>query len=598
MAALCYSVGFGQPGSHLLDIALAIAEPDPAGQALRLPAWIPGSYKIRDYARHVQEFAAETADGRPLAVSRSDKSTWQVAPHAGPLRVRYRVYARDLSVRGAHADRTHVYFNGACVFVEAVGQGERAAAVELTAAALALRPEWQCATAMRAADVDARGFGRYEADDYDDLLDHPVEIGVLEQIGFQAAGVPHRIALNGARHVDLERLAGDVGRICEEQHRLLGTPAGFDRYVFLGSVVDKGYGGLEHRYSSSLSLTRSALPVAGDETHGDDYRRVLGLFSHEYFHLWNVRRMKPAAFTPLDLRAEAYTGLLWVFEGITSYYDDLTMVRSGVIDEAAYLALLGEQITRVLRVPGRRLQSLHDSSFEAWTKLYQAGDNAANSMVSYYTKGALVALALDLTLRLDARRCTLDAVMREAWRRYGDSGNGMPERGIETLAAELSGLDLTDFFERYVHGTDDPPLEELLGRVGIALHLRAQTDANDAGGKPADDARPGPWLGLRFSDAAPARIATVLSDGPAMAAGLAPGDELVAVDGLRADRERLGAVLRGVEAGATLGVEFFRRDVLLHTEITPAERPLDTCYLTLAGDSDERACWLAPAGPA
>ncbi|MEO0998172.1 MAG: peptidase M61, partial [Pseudomonadota bacterium] len=548
MAALRYSVGFGQPGTRLLDIALDIAAPDPAGQALRLPAWIPGSYKIRDYARHVQEFAAETADGRPLAVTRTDKSTWQVEAHAGAIRVHYRVYAWDLSVRGAHADRTHVYFNGACVFVEAVGQGGGAVQVELAAAALALQPQWHCATAMRAADVDARGFGRYEADDYDDLIDHPVEIGALGQIDFQVAGIPHRIALNGARHVDLERLAGDVGRICDEQHRLLGAPAGFDRYLFLGSVVDKGYGGLEHRFSSSLSLTRSALPVAGDETLSDDYRRVLGLFSHEYFHLWNVRRMKPAAFTPFDLTAEAYTGLLWVFEGITSYYDDLTMVRSGAIDEAAYLELLGEQITRVLRVPGRRLQSLHDSSFEAWTKLYQAGDNAPNSIISYYTKGALVALALDLTLRLDAERCTLDAVMREAWRRYGDSGDGMPERGIETLAAELSGLELIGFFERYVHGTEDPPLRELLGRVGIELHLRAQTDAKDAGGKPADGARPGPWLGLRFSEAAPARIATVASNGPAMAAGLAPGDELAAIHGQLIANP--GAVKHGAEAVA------------------------------------------------
>jgi predicted metalloprotease with PDZ domain len=310
--------------------------------------------------------------------------------------------------------------------------------------------------------------------------------------------------------------------------------------------------------------------------------------------------MKPARFTPYRLEDEVHTGLLWVFEGITSYYDDLFLARSGLVTPESYFELLGKGITRVLRTPGRFRQDIEASSYDAWTKLYKQDANAPNSMISYYAKGALVALALDLTIRkgTDGKH-SLDDVMRECWARYGETGEGMPERGLESVARAVSGLDLEDFFERFVRGTVDPPLQSLLRYVGIALRLRPSGGSADTGGKSAkDDATPPPWLGARLSDSpGSSKFAAVYSSGPAELAGIAPGDEAVALDGLRLSAGNLDRRLRDHHPGDTVSITIFRDDVLLRRRITLGEPPEDTCYLDIDDAADdkaatERADWL------
>ncbi len=600
VAPVRYTIVPTDPAAHLYEVTVEVEDPDPAGQVFSLPAWIPGSYMIRDYARHVVAIEASAA-GRPVALEKVDKSTWRAAPCHGPITVTTLIYAWDLSVRGAHLDTTHAYFNGPCVFLAVEGREQAPVRLEVLPPNGEVRGEWRLATSMRRVSGDDWHFGTFEAADYDELIDHPFEIGELRIGEFSVAGIPHAIAVRGARRLDMDRLCRDIERVCSEHHRLLGAPDDLDRYLFLLYCVGDGYGGLEHRWSSSLVGKRTDLPLPGEEGVSEGYRRFLGLVSHEYFHLWNVKRMKPAVFTPYDLAAESHTGLLWVFEGITSYYDDLALVRSGLIEPASYLELLGQTITKVWRTPGRRRQSVEESSFDAWTKLYKQDENGPNSIVSYYTKGSLVALALDLTLRAGTGGCNLDVVMRECWRRYGETGVGMPERGLESVAAELSGLDLAPFFERYVRGTDDPPLADLLAAVGVDFHLRRPTGTGDQGGKPAPGAQSRlPWLGGRLTaDGDRPRLAVVLADGPLARAGVAAGDELVALDGLRLTTASLPVLLKTYAAGDTAELAVFRQDELLSFAVTLAEAPADTCYLTLDEDADDdvlarRRAWLGP----
>src|SRR5262249_4853932 len=386
-----YTVIPGQAEAHLCHVGRTVSAPDPSGQELALPAWIPGSYMIREFARNIVSIRAESR-GKPVAIEKKDKHTWRVEACAGPLTVSCEVYARDLSVRGAYLDTRHAFFNGACLFLRPMGLEDRACELEIIRPRGARYRNWVVATAMTRAGAKPRGFGAYAAADYDELIDHPVAMGELALARFGACGVRHEIAIAGRHRADLPRRARDLKRVCEQHIRFFGEPAPMKRYLFLVNALGEGYGGLEHRASTALVCSRDDLPLRGESTVSERYRTFLGLASHEYFHTWNVKRIKPAAFTPYDLDREAYTSLLWAFEGITSYYDDLALVRSGLIGRKDYLELLGRTITSTLRTPGRARQTLADASFDAWIKYYRPDEKSPNATVSYYAKGSLVAL--------------------------------------------------------------------------------------------------------------------------------------------------------------------------------------------------------------
>ena len=598
-AAHRYRIQPQDAAAHLYEVRVTVQEPDPYGQVFTMPAWIPGSYMIRDYARHIVGIRAES-DGLAVELQKLDKSSWQAAPTERPLTVIADIYAYDPSVRGAHLDTTHAYFNGTCVFLSVAGQEDARCELEIAPPDASFAKDWRVATSMRRKDAEQYGFGIYEADDYAELIDHPVEIGHLLIGEFDVNDIPHTIAIRGHARADIARICHDLQRVCAQQMQLLGVPDDLDRYSFLLHAPDKGYGGLEHRWSSSLVCARDSLPLREDAAVSDDYRTFLGLVSHEYFHLWNVKRMKPAAFVPYDLSREIHTGLLWVFEGITSYYDDLALVRGGLITPQSYLELLGKTITRVLRGAGRLRQSVEESSFDAWTKFYKQDANAGNAIVSYYAKGSLIALCLDLKLRLETEgRTTLDDVMQACWDRWGQSGEGMPERGLEHVAAELSGLDLGDFFDATVRGTGELPLAALLASHGVGFHLRAAIGGKDEGGKPAGkDSGPAPWLGatLELQNGRPV-FRTIPNGGPAELAGVAPGDIAVALDGLALTVENCDRRLRTYRVDDVLELVVFRGDELITTRVKLAAAPENTCYLQLdsdAGDaaSQRRDAWL------
>ena len=577
-----YTISMQHAAAHLFDVTLTIDAPSPDGQRVFLPAWIPGSYMIREFARNIVTLAAFDSRGDKVSAEKISKHRWQIAPVDGALTIRYQVYAWDLSVRSAHLDQFIGFFNGTSVFLAVEGREAAPCEVDIVRPNGPAFAAWRVATAMAEAPGTERyGFGRYYAANYDELIDHPVTLGVFELATFEAHGVPHDVVISGGvPRLDMPRLCSDLQRICEAQIALFEPEtrrAPMSRYVFMTMAVTDGYGGLEHRASTALIAKRSDFPTLSSATANavtgalkanaagtaarsehdvamsDGYRTYLGLCSHEYFHTWNVKRIKPAAFAPYDLEQETYTSLLWLFEGFTSYYDDLILVRTGLISRPDYLRLLGKTIGGVLRGSGRHKQSVAESSFDAWVKYYRQDENAPNAVVSYYTKGSLVALAFDLTIRqrTDGQR-SLDNIMRALWQRFGreffeGALTGIRAEQVLPLFNEVAGTDLSDLFALAVDGTDDLPLHRLLAEVGLNL---APVEGKQAVS-----------IGARIK-AGEAHIGAVFDGGAAQRAGLSAGDILVALDGLRITGGNLEGLLSRYQPGDAVTLHAFRRDVL------------------------------------
>lgn len=578
---------------HHFEVECSLESPK-AEERFSLPSWIPGSYLLREYARHVVAVRAES-QGQPVEIVKADKRSWVVEGADGDLTVTIRVHALDLSVRGAYLDDTRAFFNGTCVFLSVSEREHEPAEVLIEAPDDPKCSGWRLATAMKPADADDRGYGRYLAENYDELIDHPVEISDFALVEFTAAGIPHSFAVSGRHMTDLDRVAADMRQLCETQLGFFGEPAPFDRYVFLGLAVDQGYGGLEHRASSSLVFNASDLPKPGEPGVPREYQRFLSLVSHEYFHAWNVKRIKPAAFSPYRLGERNHTRLLWVFEGITSYYQDLMLLRSDLIGLEAYLDRLAQLLTRTFRTPGRRLQTLAESSFEAWDKLYKPEPNSPNATVSYYGKGAFVALALDLTLRKETGSAvSLDRIMLELWSRYGRHGKGVGEDDFERVAAEVAGIPLDAFFDVAVRSTADLPIAALLEDFGLGLQLRAATGPEDPGGVLKQrQAEPPVGIGAAFrASSSGIELTHVRDGGPSEAAGLNAGDLVIAVDGYRVDARNMAKRLARYAPGDMVTVAYFRRNELRQTEAEIETAPLDTCSVSLIENASEDALAL------
>lgn len=591
--AVHYRITPSHPEAHIYTVELTINHPEPAGQVVSLPAWIPGSYMIRDFAKNIVTIEAHAA-GKPVAMEKLDKQRWQCAPCPEPLLIRYTVYAWDLSVRSAHLDTTHGYFNGTSVFLRVEGQEQQPCSIDIHAPDGDEYSQWRIATTLPSHDSKTWGFGRFEAADYDELIDHPVEMGEFTLLEFEARGIPHAMVLTGKHYADTERLARDLTKVCEYHIDLFGE-APFERYLFQTMVVGNGYGGLEHRSSTSLMCNRDDLPLPGDTSVSENYRSFLGLCSHEYFHSWNVKRIKPDVFVPYDLTQESHTPLLWAFEGFTAYYDDLSLVRCGLIPAESYLELLGQTITRVIRGSGRLKQSVSASSFDTWTKFYKQDENAPNAIVSYYTKGSLVALILDLTLRARSNgERSLDDVMRTLWQQYGKPHVGITPQQMEDLIGEIAGEDLSGLLEQALRSTEELPLAECLSHIGIDFMLRQATSNSDKGGSAGKELKqPALALGVRYgSDPLGAKLLNVFDNGAAQQAGLSAGDVIIAVDGIRATQENIEKLLANHRNNSTVGIHAFRRDELMKFTAPIVEAPKDTCYLVMRSDVDEEKLTL------
>ena len=562
LPAIQYTVWPADLHGHRYQVKLQIAKPNPEGQVLQMPAWIPGSYLIRDFSKQIESIEAYSVGSKQkLSLERLNNDQWRLPQVSGPVEVLTTVYAYDSSVRAAYLDTERGFFNTSSLCLEVKGQENLACSLAIAPPEGGFTDHWSVQTGLRAAKTDLRGFGFYLAQDYDDLLDHPFAIGEFQIVHWTSSGIPHSMAIQGCINpVDVKRLAQDLQAICTCTLNLFEPKtkqAPFRSYLFLTNAVLNSYGGLEHRNSTALLCRRDQIPQVDMSLDESAYREFLGLCSHEYFHAWLVKRIQPKAFQPYDLSKRNHTRLLWLFEGFTSYYDDLQLFRSKRIDLRTYLDLVSTNWNGILRGPGRNKQSLADSSFDAWTKYYQADENTPNAVVSYYGKGALLALGLDLQIRAFSKnKSSLDDLMRLIWQRHGVMLNGISEDGLDDLIYELlgSGFSKTwsDMKLRYIFGTEDIPIQKWISSKSISVKQKAQSKLEKIKLR----------LGMRHTDVNGwLKVTHVFDGGAAQLAGLAPGDLLASINGQRVTSSRLDKILVSLSEEQSIHFCFYRDDL-------------------------------------
>ncbi|MCM8511333.1 M61 family metallopeptidase [Acinetobacter bereziniae] len=564
---LHYQIEFDDYRQHLIHVTLRfLANPT---QVLSLPTWIPGSYLIREFSKHIESVKAYDEAGRQLKINKFEKNKWRLYNTDHELiTVEYDVYAYDLSVRGAYVDQSRLYVNPACVCLGLQDQQDSAIEVEV------FLPEelkhFQLATGLISKSL-VKGRFTLKADHYAQLIDAPFELAEQTRFSFEANGIPHEFVVSGQHAMNAERMKQDLEKICSTEISMFGS-APFEDYTFMTMATGNSYGGLEHPNSTSLITPRSDLPKLNEpEEPSADYQRFLGLCSHEYFHSWLVKFIRPENFANYDLDQEGYTSLLWIFEGFTSYYDDLILYRSGVISQASYLSLLKGQIDRYLQNPGRFIQSVSESSFDAWIKFYRQDENSNNAGTSYYNKGCLVALSLDLGLRL--RGSSLDALMR---RLYENTQKGIQvnERTIVELCNELTGSNWIEQINHLINTTDELPLDQLFPEFGLSYRLKNEK------------ALP---FGLKLVDKPEGvLIQQARREGTGAIAGLSANDVIVAIDGLKASEKLLSQYSKQQDR---FTVYAFRRDEFMQFELQGGEIDLTTVELTVL-DQDKAEKWL------
>lgn len=598
-----YTISLPAPQTQMVEMSITVPQVDAESLDFILPVWRPGRYTILDPASSVREVrASNSATGEALPIEKIRKSAWRVTTKgADSIRVDYRIYANSLSDRTRHVDDTHAFLSGSSVFLFVPQRRGHPAIVRIDAP-----PDWRIASGLDAHPTEPRTL---VAPDYDVLVDSPIEIGLHERIDFDVDGVPHEVILWGdTEGHDAQKIIDDFSAIIRAQRSIFGDLP-YQRYVFLTHVGRGAGGGTEHLNSTIMQTSRAALEGEAGWT------RFLGLVSHEFFHTWNVKQLRPAGIHPYDYEQENYTRLLWVAEGTTSYYDDLTLVRTGRVKPRKYLDDLGSAIDSLRRRPGRLVQSVEESSFDAWIKFSRSTPDDVNSTISFYTSGAQASLALDLAIRTHTgNAASLDDVMRTMYERFPLSGPGYTPADLLAVINEISGADFTEFFERHIRGTEDFPLESLVSVCGLELAFEPtkrdddetsraegrtsrareeaefgdQTDdavkenaADDDEHDNADDARESPespaevpmrsYLGLNLSGT---RITSLLIDGPAYDCGLMVGDEIIAADGQRiVSQSDLDKRIDKLQPGESIRLTYFRRDDLREIAIRLAAVP-------------------------
>ena len=517
---LRYTLSMPAPQTHYFEVKMDLGNFPAEYTDVKLPVWAPGSYLVREFAKHVESFQANTPGGQALAAEKINKNTWRVRhPKQAAFEVSYRVYAYELSVRTSFIDADHGYLNGSSVFMYPAENKALASTVVVQPAA-----GWaQVSTSLKPAP----GKFTYKSASYDELADSPMEIGNQKVLAFEVNGTPHQVAMYGTYTVDETKLVADMKKVCEEAHRVFGQNP-LDRYLFIVHNLERGGGGLEHLYSTTLEVGRA--------TYGTEagYKSFLELTAHEYFHLWNVKRMRPVALGPFNYDQENYTHMLWVSEGMTSYYAMLINKRAGVLSRDEYLGKLANLITDVENTPGNRVQSAAESSFDAWIKSYRPNENSANTQISYYSKGELIGNVLDLSIAEATKGAKhLDDVFRLLYDTYyKKAGRGFTDQEFQNAVATVAGRRFDDFFKNNVYDTKTLDYATALGYAGLALG-NAPLSAEGT-------------LGATFSNrTGKLLVAAVERDGAAWNTGLSVNDEVLQINGAAPGQESVKALVGG-----------------------------------------------------
>lgn len=530
-----YEVGMSQPGSHLFEVKLQVKNWQASVLDLKMPVWTPGSYLIREYARQVQDFTAlSTSTQTPLVSHKVSKNHYCVeTENVSAITITYRVFANELTVRTNHLDITHGYFNGAALFFFIPGLEKQEIVVKIVPP----NGNWQVTNTLPNVPGEVNTF---VAKDFDDLVDTPFEIGTHKVIDFEVSGKKHHLAIWGRGNYNSEKMIQHIQKIIEVEAQLYGDLP-YEKYLFLLHLTNNSFGGLEHKDSCSLIYSRFGFRAK------EKYDRFMQLVAHEFFHLWNVKRIRPKGIEKFDYEQENYTPSLWFSEGTTSYYDMLVPLKAGIYNTQTYRQILSQEITRYLNTPGRLVQTATESSFDAWIKHYRRDTNSDNSQISYYLKGELISLMLDLLIRRKFKnQRSLDDVMRQMWLNFGKDEIGFTEEQLRDVIQKVAQTDLSDFFKRYLDGTEEMPIGLYLEPFGLQLTGIGEEQAP-------------PFLGVRLIGAI---IKFVESGSPAELAGIDTEDELLAIDGIRITVEQLQERLKDYQAGDIIHLSLFHQDEL------------------------------------
>ena len=536
-----------QPEAHLYDVRLRVQNWQASVMNLKMPVWTPGSYLVREYAKNLQDFTVLDLEERSLPWRKTTKNNWQIdTTGISDVTVSYRIFANELTVRTNHLDRTHGYFNGAPTFLYLVGFEKQPIQVTI----IPPNSNWRVSTSLPPLPESRNSF---LAADFDTLVDSPFEIGTHESYYFDLLGKPHELAIWGQGNIQPSKAIADIEKIIKVEAELFGGLP-YENYLFLLHLTGSGYGGLEHKNSCSLIYQRLGFRAK------DKYKQFMQLVAHEFFHLWNVKRIRPKALEVFDYDQENYTPSLWFCEGTTSYYDLLIPLRAGIYDAKSFLESLSKDINRFLNIPGRLVQPLSESSWDAWIKLYRRDANSDNSQISYYLKGELVSLLLDLFIRdrHDNER-SLDNVMQAMWQEFGIPEVGYSPEQLQRAIELVADVNLENFWQQCLHSTEELPLNEYLKSFGLRVQANGNSEVV-------------PFLGLTPQGKHGKTFVKFVETGsPAQQAGIDANDELLAIDGIRVNAEELPQRLKDYKPGESISVSLFHQDELRTVSVILAQ---------------------------
>ncbi len=577
-APIHYNVTIDNPNSHLFSVELTVTQSQLTQSIFRLPTWLLGSYMIRDFAKNIISITAKTIDGQLLAIEQLDKQTWSINNNQQGYMLTYEIYAFDTSVRTAYLDQFRGFFNGTSLFLQIDEFKGKQHSVKVS------QPRnykhWRLATGLTRQTGDNFDFGLFCADNYLELVDHPFEMSNFDIAQFEVKGIPHYVVISGQHSADLSKITHDLQPICAYHLDFFDKPYPVSQYLFLINVVGNGFGGLEHLNSTALLCSRDTLPTSDKQEMNDDYQTFLSLCSHEYFHTWNIKRIKPQEFVEPDLSQEVYTQQLWFYEGITSYIDDWSLNQTGLTSAQAYLDTFSKTVQRLTDGSGRHIQSAAESSFNAWTKFYKQDENASNAIVSYYVKGAVIALCLDLHIRQQSnQQYQLRDLMRSFWQDWNQNKQGTHRLSFVEKCKSVCNIDIADIWQQWVEGVNDLPLASYLSHYGVEYtEEEEKQNITDLGFTYSTDK-----LGLK--------IKTVKHNSPAMLAGLSAQDNVIAINGLQIVADKFPNQVNTFKQHDSVSLHVFRRDELFTCDIDISGKTKTKIKLSLT-DKNKAQQWL------
>ena len=540
---LTYHLSMPQPNSHYFAVKIDVQENPAAAQEFKLPVWTPGSYLVREFSKNLNQVRAIDAQGKELTVKKKAKNAWEVQCNgAASYTVFYEVYAFELSVRTSYLDNTHGFVAGAGVFMYTEETRNQLGVLKIYPHASFKK----VSTALAPADFKSEpACQSFVFKDYDQLVDSPIEIGNQQEFFFMAAGVRHRVAMYGEANYNIAELQRDMAKVVESATAVFGSNPNQD-YLFIVHNVTDGQGGLEHLNSCVLSVSRWTYT-------GSNYLGFINLVAHEYFHLWNVKRIRPIELGPFNYDQECYTSLLWVMEGITSYYDELLLLRAGFYTKADFLNKLQSQINYVEGSPGSRVQPVAHASFDAWIKAYRPNENSNNTTMTYYSRGAVIGAVLDAYLIQRSKgKQSLDGFMQLLYQKYAlDLKRGFSETEFEQELANYCGEDMHAFFTQYVNGTAIIPYQKYFEPMGLKVTDQTSTLTN---------------FGAALEPGEVLKVRTVRSGSAAEDAGISVGDEILACDGFRIDKTGLENKYNNLQPGVSMELLLARDGKLFSTK--------------------------------